>query len=86
VLCRQERIEPSDLPPTVASGQAIVPSGMTTGAIKSLQEALAEPERRIIRDTLIANKGSRQETAAQLGINRCTLYKKMKKYGLLGEV
>ena len=86
VLCRQERIEPSDLPPAVASDQTAVPGGMVTGAVKSLQEALAEPERRIIRDTLIANKGSRQVTAAQLGINRCTLYKKMRKYGLLGEV
>jgi transcriptional regulator with PAS, ATPase and Fis domain len=49
----------------------------------SLQQALQTPEKQIIVQTLKANKGNRQLTAAQLGINRTTLYKKMKKYGLL---
>ena len=30
------------------------------------------------------NGGNRQVTAAQLGINRTTLYKKMKRLGLMG--
>ncbi|HWL08298.1 MAG TPA: sigma-54 dependent transcriptional regulator [Planctomicrobium sp.] len=45
-----------------------------------LKSALADPERQIIIDTLEQNGWNRQETARILGINRTTLYKKMKKY------
>ncbi len=55
----------------------------TSVATRPLAEALAEPEKRIIMAALAANGGHRQATAHALGINRCTLYKKMKKYGLL---
>ncbi len=48
----------------------------------SLKEALAEPEKDIIRQSLELNHWSRQETARSLQINRTTLYKKMKNYGL----
>jgi DNA-binding NtrC family response regulator len=48
----------------------------------SLKEALAEPEKDIIRQALESNHWSRQETANALQINRTTLYKKMKSYGL----
>ena len=41
------------------------------------------PERRIIELALHRNNWNRQATAAELDINRTTLYKKMKKYGLL---
>ncbi len=51
----------------------------------SLKNAIAEPERRIIRATLEANNWNRQLTAQALKINRTTLYKKMKKYGLEDE-
>jgi len=47
-----------------------------------LKEALAEPERAIIRRALESNQWNRQETAKSLAINRTTLYKKMKQYGL----
>jgi len=49
----------------------------------SLKEALEDPERRIIEMTLRANNWNRQATAEVLQINRTTLYKKMKRYGLL---
>jgi DNA-binding NtrC family response regulator len=49
----------------------------------SLQQALQTPEKQIIVQALRTNNGNRQLTAAQLGINRTTLYKKMRKYGLL---
>ena len=45
-------------------------------------EALETPERRIILGALDANDWNRQETASSLDINRTTLYKKMKRYGL----
>ncbi len=48
----------------------------------SLREALEEPERQIILAALEANDWNRQKTADQLQINRTTLYKKIKQYGL----
>lgn len=55
---------------------------ISTG-IRPLKEALEEPEKRIIIQALQALNWNRQETARVLDINRTTLYKKMKKYGLL---
>jgi DNA-binding NtrC family response regulator len=49
-----------------------------------LEQALLEPERQIILAALEANHWNRQETARQLAINRTTLYKKMKQFGLAG--
>jgi len=43
---------------------------------------LEEPERQIILEVLEANNWNRNETADTLGINRTTLYKKMKRLGL----
>ena len=48
----------------------------------SLREALEAPERRIILETLERSGWNRQRTADVLEINRTTLYKKMKRYGL----
>jgi len=48
----------------------------------ALREALEHPERRIIEAALRGNGWSRQRTAEALQINRTTLYKKMKRYGL----
>ena len=48
-------------------------------------QALAEPEKDIIRQALEANHWNRQETAKALQINRTTLFKKMKHYGLYAE-
>jgi DNA-binding NtrC family response regulator len=50
-----------------------------------LKEALAEPEKDLIRQALESNQWNRQETARALGINRTTLFKKMKQYGLYEE-
>lgn len=47
-----------------------------------LADALREPERRILLKALRANDWNRQATATQLNINRTTLWKKMKEYGL----
>jgi DNA-binding NtrC family response regulator len=66
-----------------------LPSSLTAGNIsvepvagRSLKQALESPERQIIRETLEANNWNRNETAEALGINRTTLYKKMKRLGL----
>jgi two-component system response regulator AtoC len=47
-----------------------------------LAHALREPEKRILLKALRANDWNRQATADQLHINRTTLYKKMKHFGL----
>ena len=50
-----------------------------------LKEAMAEPEKRIIRQALEVNHWNRQATAKALGVNRTTLFKKMKQYDLYTE-
>ena len=56
-----------------------------SAGLRPLKEALEEPEKQIIIQALRALNWNRQETARVLDINRTTLYKKMKKYGLLIE-
>jgi len=48
----------------------------------TLGDAMVEPERRVILRTLAANDWNRQQSAEVLGINRTTLYKKMKQLGI----
>ena len=48
-----------------------------------LKEVLAVPERWLILRVLRRHAGNRKETAATLGINRTTLFNKMRKYDLL---
>lgn len=49
---------------------------------RTLSEAMEGPEREIILMALKANDWNRNITADKLGINRTTLYKKMKKLGI----
>ncbi len=76
LLKRGTRIDTVDLPPAVVSG------GHTPTAASELKQALADPERRIILDTLQRLDWNRLQAAQALGINRTTLYKKMKRLGL----
>jgi DNA-binding NtrC family response regulator len=79
LLGKHSTIMPDDLPRELTiMAPAVVPSN----AGRTLKEALEGPERQIILDTLQQHNWNRNETAAQLGINRTTLYKKMKKLGL----
>ena len=94
IVCRGQRIEPNHLaltcreanPATArATPRAHVPAPPTGDGILPLKEALEGPERQLILEALEALNWNRQETARVLDINRTTLYKKMKKYGLLFE-
>lgn len=49
---------------------------------KTLEQSLRGPERSIILEALQANDWNRQKTADDLGINRTTLYKKMRALGI----
>ena len=79
----------------LASGSALttevlsIPVGMARGGAETrpgapdnLKEAMREPERKFIRDALARCDGNRGAAASSLGINRTTLYKKMKRLGL----
>lgn len=85
VLARSEWIEPEDLPPTVRGmAAAIAPVSRSSSPPQgSLKAALQDPERRLILAALEANNWNKQRAARALGINRATLYKKMKRLGLL---
>jgi two-component system response regulator HydG len=41
-------------------------------------------ERRVILECLRTTDGNRKETATRLGINRTTLYNKMREHGITG--
>ncbi|MFZ5833503.1 MAG: sigma-54-dependent transcriptional regulator [Planctomycetota bacterium] len=68
-----------DLPGSVL---ASAPLSLDAGEAGSLKHAMAAPERQIILETLESHHWNRQATAEALGINRTTLYKKMKRLGL----
>ena len=85
LLGKHETIGVEDLPETFSSPQEFpVESGTVVG--KTLKEALAAPERRIIMEVLRAHAWNRNATADSLGINRTTLYKKMKRLGIEDQV
>jgi DNA-binding NtrC family response regulator len=92
ILCKGDTIAAEDLPDGLlkkagrhpdASGRfsAQAPAGGSQGG--QLKEALEAPESQIIRRALEGVNWNRKEAAKGLGINRTTLYNKMKKYGLL---
>jgi DNA-binding NtrC family response regulator len=71
-----------DLPAELRGSNGFMAAAATPVGTKTLKEALEGPERQIIREVLEANHWNRNATADQLGINRTTLYKKMKRLGL----
>ncbi len=79
LLGRGNLIDVSDLSDNLRTVPTCAP---TTDQARTLKEALAGPERQIIFEVLQANSWNRNATAAALGINRTTLYKKMKRLGL----
>ena len=69
-----------DLSTTITTSSAAMTMPVAAG--RTLKEALAGPERQIILEVLESNAWNRNATADALGINRTTLYKKMKRLGL----
>jgi len=81
ILTKHATVTPDDLPDDM---RAVGAGGDGDGRILPLKEALEKPERETIERALAAYHGSRQATADALGINRTTLYKKMKRYSIEG--
>jgi DNA-binding NtrC family response regulator len=85
VLTKRNVIGIEDLAETIRRGGSIPEALQSRTGGANLKAALANPERQIIIDALENNGWNRQNTAEMLGINRTTLYKKMKKYGIAFE-
>ncbi len=79
LLGKHDVIAPEDLPAGLAAG---APLNVAPLGTRTLKQALEAPERQIILDVLAGNQWNRHLTAEILGINRTTLYKKMKRLGL----
>jgi len=82
LLSKSKFVGPEDLPDSIRAEQG---QQATEYKKMSLKEALAGPEKDIIRQALQANHWNRQASAKALAINRTTLFKKMKQYGLYDE-
>jgi transcriptional regulator with PAS, ATPase and Fis domain len=82
LLGKGDRIAPTDLPREISNGATL---RATHAGHRTLKEALEGPERQIILEVLEANAWNRNATADALGVNRTTLYKKMKRLGLEDE-
>jgi DNA-binding NtrC family response regulator len=80
LLSKSNVITPDDLPHNIAAG-ILLPIGQVAPG-HGLKNALEAPERAIILEILESNNWNRNLTAEALGINRTTLYKKMKRLGL----
>lgn len=84
LLCRDEAVRSEDLPggaepiPGPGSPTMSVPALDPEGNY-SLKELLKEPERRILTAALEACGGNRERAARLLGINRATLFAKLRK-------
>jgi len=80
LLGKGDLIARADLPSHItASGSS---RSISTASGRTLKEALEQPEREIILEVLRSSNWNRHLTADRLGINRTTLYKKMKRLGL----
>lgn len=87
VLSRNQTIGIEDLPTQVCDGSDPVLMLQETTPDEdwvpmTLSDAMMHPERAFILKALEANEWNRQKTAEILGINRTTLYKKMKQLGI----
>ncbi len=86
LLCKDRWIDAAHLPSTILQGHpasAPMPTvASSASSVRTLREALEEPERQIILQALQLHQWNRILTADRLGINRTTLYKKMKRLGL----
>ena len=85
ILTKNRRLTLDDLPDEVREPRGLAGAagaGSDDGRVLPLKAALETPEKEILLRALKAFHGSRQATAKALDINRTTLFKKMKKYGI----
>ena len=78
VLCRGEIIRPEHLPPHLR-----VPGNEGRTSAAPLKHPLEEAEKKLIQRALEESNQNRMAAARRLHISKATLWRKMKKYGLL---
>ncbi len=87
VLCEGDTIDSEDLPTDLRGPlpHEITPESLVAGDshLLPLKQALEAPEKLLIERALQHHGGNRQATASTLGINRSTLFNKMRKFDLL---
>jgi DNA-binding NtrC family response regulator len=90
-LCAGTKIELADLPEVVlnavvnsANEIEELPRLLPAVPVGSLAETREEAEAQRIAEALSRHKNNRKRVAAELGISRMTLYKKLHRYGLMG--
>ncbi|MHC5072235.1 MAG: AAA-type ATPase lid domain-containing protein, partial [Planctomycetota bacterium] len=86
VLTEHELIQPEDLPPGLierpqSSHDELILAPQSH--LLPLKEGLLAPEKLLIERALAHHGGNRTLTARTLGINRSTLFNKMRKFDLL---
>ncbi len=78
-LARGGRVELDDLPEEVR--QALPTAASVPGPIRPLEQV----EKEYILAALAHNRGNQTRTAKQLEISAATLYRKLKRYGLISD-
>ena len=85
LLSRGPELLPEHLPAPIREYRQVSAMEPLKGKSSSLLHSRELTERSAIVRALASNNNSRSRTANALGISRVTLYKKMKKYGLMPE-
>ena len=80
VLAHAKKIDVDSLPEELQKSRNV--KAHAGGNNNTLKNMMAEPERDVIRKMLEESRGNKKKAALKLGINRTTLYNKIKKYGL----
>ena len=82
ILLPGEHITEKELPPTVTKTYADACASLAPPTPVAANRPLEEIEKEAIMATLEDSGGNKSETARRLGINRKTLHKKLKDYGI----
>lgn len=82
ILLLDEHVTEKELPTTVTESYAEENDWVSLSSPLAANRPLGEIEREAILATLEANAGNKSETARRLGIDRKTLYKKLKDFGI----
>lgn len=85
ILCRTNCVQVEDLPEFLCENSKNNKDKNDAKDFVSLKDALKDSEKVIIEKTLRNFKGNRKQAAKKLGINRTTLYNKMKEYSMFDE-
>lgn len=88
IVCEGTRVRSCDLPPRIrgeVEGQSMPEGSGSLNLAQAVASAVQRVERALIRAALATHKGNRSATAASLGVNRKTLFYKIREYGLTSE-